>query len=230
MNVDLLISLAITIVLIVVWAFPVAVLLKQKYVLFVVGLAFVAGGVLAFGLDPLTTGAVAGIGVVVWVVAAVRLAPPASRWAKQLYGATKAARARERPAGAATRTFEERHRSARPEPAPAPAPPRALTVAAIVIVVGLVVVGALGGVAGGIAPGAALPLLWLVRAGWRRGRTIVTVLAVLAVANTVYNLTVGGAAPAPFWIGLAVGVLLLGGGLVLLYRNPSAAYLAESDR
>ncbi len=230
MNPDLLISVAVTVVLIVVWAFPVAVLLKQKYVLFVVGLAFVVFGLLAFGGGSLPAITVAGVGVLVWMVAAVRLAPPASRWAKQLYGATKAARARKRPAGAATRILEEQHGSAEPEPAPPAAPPRLLTVAAVVTVVGFVVVGALGGVFGGIAPGAALPVLWLVRAGWRRGRTVVTVLAVLAAANTVYNLTAGGAAPAPFWIGLAVGVLLLGGGLVPLYRNPVAAYLADATR
>lgn len=230
MNPDLLFSVAVTIVLIVVWAFPVAVLLKQKYVLFVVGLAFVLGGVLTVGGAGFLSIAVAGVGQIVWVVAAVRLAPPASRWAKQLYGATKAARAMERPAGIATRLLEEQHGSAGPEPAPDAAPPRTLTVAAVVTVVGFVVVGALGGVFGGIAPGAAFPLLWLVRAGWRRGRTVVTVLAVLAVANTVYNLTAGGAAPAPFWVGLAVGALLLGGGLVLLYRDPTAAYLAEAGR
>ena len=81
-----------------------------------------------------------------------------------------------------------------------------------------------------IAPGASFPLLWLVRAGWRRGRTIVAVLAVLAVANTVYNLTAGGAAPAPFWVVFAVGVVLLGVGVTLLYRRPVAAYLADADR
>lgn len=230
MNPDLLIPVAVTIVLIVVWAFPVAVLLKQKYVLFVVGLAFVIGGLLAFGGGSLPSIAVAGVGVIVWIVAAVRLAPPASRWAKQLYGATKAARAMQRPAGVATRMLEERHGSAGSEPAPDGAPPRTLTVAAVLTVAGFVVVGALGGVFGGIAPGAALPLLWLTRAGWRRGRTVVTVLVVLAVANTVYNLTAGGAAPAPFWVALGVGVLLLGGGLVLLYRDPTAAYLAEAGR
>ncbi|MDQ4117756.1 MAG: hypothetical protein M3235_12445, partial [Actinomycetota bacterium] len=153
-----------------------------------------------------------------------------SRWAKQLYGATKAARARTRPAGVATRILEEQHGSAAPEPTPAAVPPRLLTVAATVTVAGFVVVGALGGVAGGIAPGAALPLLWLVRAGWRRGRTVVTVLAVLAVALTVHNLTDGGAAPVPFWIGFAAGVLLLGGGLLPLYRDPAGTYLAGATR
>lgn len=226
---DLLISVAITIVLVVVWAFPTTVLLKQKYVLFVVGLAFVAGGVLAFGLDPLTTGAVAGVGIVVWIVAAVRLAPPASRWARQLYRGAKADRARERPAGAATRAWERKHGSTVPVSAPAVAP-RVLTVAAVVTVLGFVVTGALGGVAGGIAPGASLPLLWLVRAGWRRGRTIVTVLAVLAVANTAYNLTAGGAAPAPFWVAFAAGVLLLACGLLLLHRDPVRTYLAGGTR
>lgn len=229
MTVDLLISVAITIVLIVVWAFPTTVLLKQKYVLFVVGLAFVAGGVVAFGLDPLTTGAVAGVGIVVWIVAAVRLAPPASRWAKQLYRGAKADRARQRPAGAATRAWERKHGSTVPA-STATVAPRVLTVAAVVVVLGFVVVGAFGGVAGGIAPGASLPLLWLVRAGWRRGRTIVTALAVFAVANTVYTLTAGGAAPAPFWVGLGVGVLVLGGGLALLYRRPVAGYLADAGR
>ena len=229
MNVALLTAVAITLVLIVIWAFPVVALLKQKYVLFVVGLAFVAGGVLAFGLEPLTTGAVAGVGLVVWIVAAVRLAPPASRWAKQLYGEAKAARARERPAGAATRAWEKKHRIAAPTSA-ATVGPRALSAAAAVVELGFVVVGAVGVVAGGIASGAALPVLWLVRAGWRRGRTIVTVLAVLAAANTVYNLTSGGAAPLPFWIVFAAGVLLLAGGQVFLYRNPTAAYLADATR
>jgi hypothetical protein len=186
--------------------------------------------VLAFGLGELPSLAVIAVGVIVWIVAAVRLAPPASRWAKQLYGAEKAARARERPAGVATRTWERKHGIRTPESAPAPAPPRSLIVGSVVTVIGFVVVGALGGVAGGIAPGAAIPVLWLVRAGWRRGRTIVTVLAVLAVANTVYNLTAGGAAPPPFWIAVAAGVVLITGGLVFLYRNPTAAYLAEAAR
>ncbi|TCK26138.1 hypothetical protein [Pseudonocardia endophytica] len=229
-NVALLTSVAITLVLVVIWAFPSAVLLKQKYVLFVVGLTFAAGGVLTLnGAGVLSMTAIV-VGLIVWIVAAVRLAPPASRWAKQLYGETKATTARERPAGATTLKWERRHGQRTPVVAPAPAPPRPLVVGAALTVVGMIVVGTIGGVAGGVAPGAALPVLWLVRAGWRRGRMVVTVLAVLAVANTVYNLTGGGAAPLPFWIAFAVGAVLIVGGQVLHYRNPTATYLAEATR
>lgn len=228
MSADLLIPLTVTIVLVGVWAVPTVVLLKQKYVLFAVGLVIVLASLATVTVAGALSYAAAGVGLLVWIVAAVRLAPPASRWAKQLYGEAKAVKARERPAGAATTAWERKHGIRTPDHAPAPAPPRSLVVGAVLTVVGLVVVGVIGGVRGGIVPGAALPLLWLVRARWRRGRTIVTVLAVLGVANTVYNLTAGGAAPAPFWIAFTFGVLLLVAGLVVLYRALVGAYLVEN--
>lgn len=229
MSPDALLALPVLILYGAVGLCPGVVLLKQKYVLFVVGLLLV---VLGIPEAATTTGpGVTGIGLVVWIVAAVRLAPPASRWARQLYGPEKLARARERPAGVATLMVAQQQEAepADPEPGPPPAPPpTALTVATVLAAVGLLVLGLGSGfsLVGFMLAAAVAPVLYLVRTGWRRGRTVAVVVGGLFVVAVAVAFVLAGVVPVVPVIGLLVSVA----GLVLLHRDPADAYLRVADR
>ncbi len=197
-------------------ALPALLLLKQKDVLFAIAVVLIVVEFVA-GYRPGDIAVAGGAGVVVLIVAAIRLAPPGSVWARWAYDAPKRERARAR--------ITPQSPPVEPVASGAePGIPPPVTVAVVVVAIGAMAT-ALGSVFGLLVAGAMLSVLWLVRRGWRRGR----VLAGAGAGALLVGLVVSLALP-PLTNGEVIGIVglvVLAAGLVLLWRKPVTRHLRD---